>query len=301
MELSQELYNRVHERFEKILEDNPRIDELMQKALRKQASYADSHEYGRLIGEALREAMNSVTGKYLPEGKMPMDIADRLLGDHLRECDETMRAYCEAVQKGMNDTYKIGVKPIAPPSRENTVAAVVKKVTEVETYSPEALDGIIDFTTWSLETADQYMKANADFLTRSGVQMLIMRTYEGPHWDPHRGKGGSMQNCTFCMERATDGWEPYAGSAEQEIYRRHRGCRCMVVTKFSDKLNTAWTGKTGQDMQEIYMQERERLRKLDSMDYIERYNDLKAQKRARDRGRRRQSRNRRYNRLDESE
>ena len=66
----------------------------------------------------------------------------------------------------------------------------------------------------------------------------------------------------------------------------------MVVTKFDDKLNTAWTGKTGLDIQEIYKRERERLRELDSMDYIERYNDLKAQKRARDRGRRR--RRRRY-------
>lgn len=301
MELSQELYTRVHERFEQILKSNPRIDELMQKALRKNASYEDSHEYGQLIGEALRDAMNSVTGEDLPAGRMPMDVVDRLLGDHLRECDETMRAYCEAVQKGMNDTYKIGVKPISPPPRENTVKAVVEKVAALEAYSPESLEGIIDFATWSLETADQYMKANADFLTKSGVQMLIMRTYEGPHWDPHRGKGGSMQNCKFCQERATDGWEPYAGRIEQEIYRRHRGCRCMVVTKFDDKLNTAWTGKTGQDIQEIYKRERERLRELDSMDYIERYNDLKAQKRARDRGRRRRRRGLYGGRLDENE
>lgn len=286
MELSQELYDRVHDRFEQILKEHPRIDELIRKKLRKTATYEDAHEYAQLFGEALREAMNAVTGEDLPASKISIDIADKLIGDHLRECDETMRAYCESVQKSMNDAHRIGIKPISPPSRENIVVAVVEKVATLETYSPEALDGIIDFATWSLETADQYMKANADFLTRAGAQMLIMRTYEGPHWDPHRGKGGSMQNCKFCQERATDGWVEYRGRSEQEIYRRHRGCRCMVVTKFSDKINTAWTGKTGTDLQEIYMRERARLRELDSMDYTERYNDMRAQKRIRDRRRR---------------
>lgn len=290
MELSQELYDRVHNRFEAILKKKPRIDELMQKALRKEASYTEAHEYAQLIGDALKEAMKAVSADDLPTKSMPFDVADKLLGDHLRECDETMRAYCEAVQKGMNDKYKIGVKPISPPSRENTVVAVVEKIAAAETYTPETIDGIVDFATWSLETADQYMKANADFLTRSGVQMLIMRTYEGPHWDPHRGKDGSMQDCKFCQERATDGWEPYAGRAEQEIYRRHRGCRCMVVTKFDDKINSAWTGKAGVDLQEIYRHERARLRKLDSMDYVERYQEMKAQKRARDKKRKRRRR-----------
>lgn len=301
MELSQELYEKVHARFEQILRDDPRIDELMQRAFRRTATYKDSHEYGQLIGDALREAMNIVTGDDLPPSGMDLEIADRLFGDHLRECDETMRAYCEAVQKGMNDKYGIGVKPISPPSRENTVMAVVEKVALIDNYSPDAIDGIIDFATWSLETADQYMKANSDFLTKAGARMLIMRTYEGPHWDPHRGKGGSMQDCKFCKERATDGWEPYQGSADQDIYRRHRGCRCMVVTKFDDKINTAWTGKTGQDLKSMYNQERERLRKLDSMDYAQRYEDLKAQKRARDRNRRRMVSKALNGRLDESE
>ncbi len=285
MELSQELYERVHSAFEQIIADNPRINELMIKALNKTASYEDSHEYGSLIGNAIREALNSVTEEDVTT--IPIDIADRLFGDHLRECDELMRAYCEAVQRGMNDSYKIGIKPVPPPSRENTVVAVVEKIASLEAYSPEAIDGIIDFATWTLETADQYMKVNADFMTKAGVDMVIMRTYEGPHWDPHRGKGGSMQHCLFCQERATDGWVDYNGRAETEIYRRHRGCRCMVATKIKGKLSTAWTGAEGPDIREMYNMERERLRKLDSMDYIERYNDMKAQKRHRDRYRNR--------------
>lgn len=301
MELAEELYGKIHKRFEEILRDDPRIDGLMQKNLRREATYIEAHEYGQLIGDALREAMNVVTGEDLPGGRMDFSMANRLLGDHLRECDETMAAYCEAVQAGMNDVYGIGVKPKPPPSREETIRELVSKAAQVEEYSPEVLDSIVDFATWSLQEADQFMKTNADFLTKAGVNMLIMRTYEGPHWDPHRGKGGSLQDCKFCKERATDGWQPYMGSADTEIYRRHRGCRCMVVTKFDDKLTAAWTKKSGQDMVDLYNQESRRLRELDKMGYVERYLDKKEQNRQNEKNRKRRRRRRYSRQLDDDE
>ena len=62
MELSQELYDRVHNRFEATLKKKPRIDELMQKALRKEASYTEAHEYAQLIGadHYAKDAMDAV-------------------------------------------------------------------------------------------------------------------------------------------------------------------------------------------------------------------------------------------------
>ncbi len=75
----------------------------------------------------------------------------------------------------------------------------------------------------------------------------------------------------------------------------------MVVTKFGDKMNTAWTNKSGQSLVDIYNQERKRLKELDSMDYKERYLDKKAQNRANNRMRRRRRKIRYHRWLEENE
>ena len=279
MSISEDLKARVRKKFNELYSNDEKISKQWSAIQSGSATYEEAHAYGERLGDLIREALNEVTGEDLPGGSMAYDIADAVVGDQLRLADQYMLEGCKAIQSGMNKTARVGIRPIEPPSREDVIREVVGKVAAVSEYSPESLDGIIDFATWNLETASKYMQVNADFLTRAGCDMLIMRTYEGPHWDPHRGKGGSIQDCKFCKERATNGWQEYRGSAEQEIYRRHRGCRCMVVTKFGDKMNTAWTGAVGNSMRELYAKESARLRKLDAENYRKEYERLKEARR----------------------
>ena len=123
-------------------------------------------------------------------------------------------------------------------------------------------------TIWNMEAMDEFQKINTDFLYAAGINSLVSRSYEGPHFDPHLGKGGrghqtgGMRDCRYCKERATNGFVDYEEKRnDPEFWKRHRGCRCLIVTKLAHEreFQTAWSKNTGKNIRELYMQEQKKV------------------------------------------
>lgn len=261
-----ELYEAILKTFERKLKQDKTIKYLKKKISSETATMLDAKEYALTAGQYLEEAIRScVNAEALPDGKMVYEIADKIIGNPLRYSKSLVDEVCSSIQLAENIKSGIGLKPVIPPQREETIKAVISKISAAETYSEKILKEAVDIPTWSLQDVDSFIKNNTDFMNRSGIRMLIIRTYEGKHFDPHRGKGGSMQDCKFCMQRATDGWVDYDSVDRDEIFRRHVGCRCEILTKKSgEKIQSAWSKEHGESVRDLYNSEQARLRSLDN-------------------------------------
>lgn len=284
-DIGEELYSRVRKEFYRIInEEDKEVGQILAKIRAGSDDFELAHKYAEKLGEALEKAIfKEISPGDLPDGRFYYDIADKVIGNPLRANGISINEICSEIHGNANTKAGVNIKAIIPESREETIKAVVAEISNLEEYTPEALRQILDIQTWSLQDVDEFQRVNSKFLLKSGMSVEIIRTYEGPHFDPHRGKHGSMQDCKYCKDRAYAG--PYAGlydlGLESEIWKRHPGCRCVIVTKREKTYQSAWTRTEGESVRDIYMQEQKRLKQVDSMSMKEKYEEINRKRRAR--------------------
>lgn len=279
--LSEQLLDRVRTEFYRIInEDDSGVGSLLREIRAGSSDFTLAHDYAVRIGDALERAIFSQVGADdLPSGRLTQELAEAVIGEPLRISDDMVNEVCALIQTNANAAAGIGIKAITPKPRLSAIEETVARVAELDEFSELGIRAIVDMPTWSLEVVDMFVRANMDFQNRAGFDWTITRTYEGPHFDPHIGKGGrghqagGYRDCKFCKDREYHG--KYSECDTSEIFRRHKGCRCIILTEKPDgTLQSAWTRREGTDVKQIYRQERERLKKLDSMSRNARYEEL---------------------------
>ena len=93
---------------------------------------------------------------------------------------------------------------------------------------------------------DSYGHDNAEFRTRSGLSMIVIREELG-------------DCCSWCANLA--GTYDYA-DAPKEVWQRHANCRCMVITRTEKgTFQDAWSRKEYQSEREARIAREEELSK----------------------------------------
>lgn len=195
------------------VKDNPAMNKVLDLIRSGAATYENVNDYavwsGRFLSISIRK---HVTADVLPDGRMYYNIADRILGETLKDNHEMIATVAEEVQTALNKSANIGIKAIKPKLNQDRISGLVDKVSSAENFDDVAWvldEPIVNF---SQSVADDAIKANVEFQGKSGLAAKVVRT-------PESGA------CEWC--RAVAGEYTYPDVPE-DVWRRHERCRCII-------------------------------------------------------------------------
>ena len=143
---------------------------------------------------------------------MYFNIAERILNGTMKENYNLVSNYSTEVQEALNSTAGMGLKAVKPPLNQDRVDGIVFRVSSAEDF--DDIKWILDepIIIFSQSIVDEFIKLNVEFHNDIGLSPKIIR----------REAGGC---CDWCRELVGEYQYP---DVPDDIYRRHRYCRCTV-------------------------------------------------------------------------
>lgn len=184
-------------------------------------TYEQANEFAKLVGRLLGE---SLSGEAL---KLSYEDALALINAPYNHAFEYVARYsCEA-QRVLNEAAGLGVNAVKPKLFVDRVSEVARRLSEVEDVMQILQD---ESERFAMSAVDDTIRDNVEFHESLGFAPMIERRYEGPHREHTNHKdGGDMVDCEWCLNLA--GMYAYSEVKDRgnEIYMRHKGCRCEVL------------------------------------------------------------------------
>lgn len=204
------------ELIEKDFDEKTLNSDVLKKAIQalkdNKATYKDANEFAIEVGEILSEVLNThITVDVLPNGQMYFNIADRILNSTMKKNFELITGYAIDVQTELNHAAGLKLKGQKPKINQSRIDGIVERLSTEEF---EKVKWILDepIKNFSQSIVDDVAKSNIEFQAKVGLKPKITRVVVG-------------NCCDWCRELA--GTYDY-GDAPDDIYRRHRYCRCRV-------------------------------------------------------------------------
>lgn len=212
-----ELLEAVERSFRDNLKKSEKAKSLIQRLADGTATYDEADRYAIEVGQALAAAFHEhVTGQALPDGKMYYNIASRVLPPALRATYEDVSEYAQAMQRGMNERARIGIAAQKAAYNFDREKALIERTCRVEQYESvqKSIEG--NLVNFAQEVVTDTLHENAEFQYQAGLEPVIHR----------RANGGC---CKWCASLAGD--YPYEDVRDKgnDVFRRHRDCRCRVT------------------------------------------------------------------------
>lgn len=208
------LLEKIQKEFNTEIEKRAVVKRMKNKIASGTATYADVDNYAVEIGEILSKVYaKNLSSAVLPEGKMHYNIADRLITQTLEQVYSMVESTAEEVQKALNKGAGIGINAIKTPINYNRIMGIVNVVSSADAFDDVAYmlgEPVINFAQSVVTDA---IKENVDFHGKAGLRPTIKRITVN-------------HCCEWCASLA--GTYKYPKLPE-DIYRRHRFCRCLVL------------------------------------------------------------------------
>lgn len=221
------LLKGIKKSFSSGVEDSKTINDLLKKLDDKKADYEDAQKYAIEVGELLSKSFEeNIDSASLPNGKMYYNIAKKVVDPELKEGFEKVSDYSTKVQKILNEDAKIGLKVQKPVYNQARSNGIVRRLADAESYDDVSWilkDPVVNF---HQSVVDDTIKVNAEAHYKVGMHPKITRKVAG-------------KACDWCMNLA--GTYEYPDDVPDEVYHRHRDCRCIVTYNPGN-------GKTVQDV-----------------------------------------------------
>lgn len=213
-DIAPELLEKIKNDFEEILNKNLRVKELEKKLAKGKTTYSEANEYSIEVGKALSQSFkNNLSSEILPDGKMYYNIADRIIQDRLKNNHKLISKFSKETQTQLNKKAGLNIQGVAPEINQNRIDGIVNRISEEEKY--DDIKWILDepVINFSQSIVDETINANVKLHHKLGLQPKIVRTSTG-------------KCCDWCSEVV--GTYRYPDEVPDEIYKRHRYCRCKV-------------------------------------------------------------------------
>jgi hypothetical protein len=226
-DIGKELCERVREVFEQRNSSNAFMVRLKDEIARGTATMRDTSLYSQTLGINLRRAIKEVvTPDELPDSTLYYNIAHSILEPLLRDTYEDVNAVCAEVQRKLDDKAGIHLAPQKAdfPAERVRAACGSASVKDTAAHGIEVLERTSENITAAF--SDDYMKANADFRNRAGLDTYIERRDDG-------------KCCEWCSKIA--GRYSYPDKAPRDIFRRHDNCGCTVEYVCSKGRQNVWS------------------------------------------------------------
>lgn len=232
-DIAPKLYEKIKKEFDRKISDSKKLNALSEKLAKGTATYKEAHEFAIESGGILSQVFqNNISSSVLPDGRLYYNIADRIIRPMMGDLYEGVADYSKEVQTLLNKQHKIGIKAIKPELNEDKVQGIVDITSGKERFDDIAYmlgDPLINF---AQTIVDDAVRANADFQYKAGLSPKIIRTSTG-------------KCCKWCDNLAGVYEYEEVSDTGNDVFRRHKHCKCLVEYEGSDgKRTNVHTKKT---------------------------------------------------------
>lgn len=202
---------------EKEFDEGTYDSEILKKAVKalndEEATYKDANEFAIEVGVILALVFKKIiTANRLPDGKLYYNIASRILNPTMGKNHELISGYAADVQTVLNHKAGLRIKGLKPELNQDRIDGIVDRVSSEDDFNK--IKWMLDepITNFSQSIVDDAVRTNIEFQAKAGLSPELKRIVVG-------------DCCDWC--KALAGTYEY-GDEPEDVYRRHRFCRCRV-------------------------------------------------------------------------
>lgn len=209
------LYEKVKANFDRRCKDHYLIKTISKRIANGKADMIDLSSYAGSLGAQLANAiLDEVTQDLLPDGRLYYNIAKSIIEPMLKGNYDLINSVADELQASLDRklSYRIKAQHAPfPQERVNTaIGAASQEGIDWETVR-RRMSSTPENITHAM--ADDYMKANAEFRSKAGIDTYIERKDDG-------------KCCEWCSGLA--GRYRYPEQVPRDVFRRHDNCGCLV-------------------------------------------------------------------------
>lgn len=221
---------------------NSTLRRIAKRITEQTATLDDIHEYSIAAGEILSKALQAIMDEdTMPDGRIYWNIAERTIAPMIKRNYDLINATAEEIQAIVDQADNLGLQVIKADYPEARVKGLLDKIVEDPVDQFRWLKEPIVNVSESF--SDDYMKANAEFRSKTGLKVSIVRETEAQLTRRARGQTYVIP-CPWCDSLA--GEYVYPG-VPTEVFQRHESCRCKVTYKNERRRQNVWSKEIWQD------------------------------------------------------
>lgn len=212
-DIAPDLLKAIQDDFKERVKTNAKVRNALKAMKSKNATFKDANSFAETIGDILAESFKkNIRSELLPDERMYYNIAERVVGESLKNNYNLVSEYSADVQTLLNRKANLGLKGIKPQYNADKAKGIINRISSEEKY--EDISWILEepVTNFTQSIVDDTIKRNAEFQYKAGLKAKIIRKSTG-------------HCCDWCEELAGEYEYP---DVPKDVYRRHRFCRCTV-------------------------------------------------------------------------
>lgn len=227
IDIAPELLEKLRKSFSEKYNKNKKIEKILSTIKDGKPTYAEVNDLSIEVGDILAEVFKeNISSDILPDGKMYYNIAKRTVEPMMINNYDIVIENATIVQEILNKQAGMGIKAQTPDLNQSRIDGIINRLDEEEVFDDVKwiLDEPIKNFTQSI--VDDVIEKNAKFHEGLGLSPTITRIVKG-------------NCCDWCRQVAGDYNYP---DVPEDIYKRHRYCRCTVEYNPGDnKRQDVWT------------------------------------------------------------
>lgn len=227
IDIAPELLVKLKRAYSEKLNKNKKVDKILSTIRDGKPTYSDINDLSIAIGDILAEVFGEIlSADILPDGRMYYNIAKRTIEPMMINNYNIVTENAAIVQEILNKQAGMGIKAQVPALNQSRIDGIINRLDEEEFF--DNIKWILDepIKNFTQAVADDCVEKNAEFHKGLGFEPKLIRKAEA-------------NCCDWCNE--IDGVYDYS-EAPDDIYRRHRFCRCTVeYDPGKSKKQNIWT------------------------------------------------------------
>jgi len=213
IDIAPELLAKLRRAFSEKFNNNKKIDNILSTIKEGEPTYSEVNDLSIEVGDILAEVFQeNLSQDMLPDGRMYYNIAKRTIEPMMVNNYNIVADNTIIVQEILNRQAGMRIKAQVPPLNQDRIDGIINRLDETEFF--DDIKWILDepIKNFTQAIVDDAVEKNAEFHKGLGFEPKIIRKAEA-------------NCCDWCNEIA--GVYDYS-EAPDDIYRRHRYCRCTV-------------------------------------------------------------------------
>ena len=227
IDIAPELFAKLKKSFNEKYNKNKKIEKILSTIKDGKPTYSEINNLSIEVGDILAEVFGEhLSADILPDGRMYYNIAKRTVEPMMINNYDIVTENTRMVQEILNIQAGMRIKAQVPDLNQSRIDGIVNRLDEAEFF--DDVKWILDEPVKNFTQAivDDAIVKNAEFHEGLGLKPTVTRIVRG-------------DCCDWCRQVAGKYEYP---DVPDDVYRRHRFCRCTVEYDPGDsRKQDVWT------------------------------------------------------------